>query len=383
MQHSKEPQHLECHDCALPVLIPILHHKQKALCPRCGLQLTSFHQSAIEYIVAFAITALLFLLATIPFPFLSFSAKGQYQQMDMIQGLLTLIDHQFLVLAILQISVIFIIPLIILCGLIYLLLPVILVNKPPPAKEKILNLIFMLIPWSMAEIFLIGALVSLIKIISVADITLGLSFYAYIIFSICMVSTITHLDKVQLQNVLEIAHPPVAHRKFQNKQFTWALLITSVILYIPASTLPIMTTRLLGHDDPGTIMEGVILLWEHGSHPIAIIIFIASVFIPLAKMILLAWLNYSIQLKSNELNQQRMLLYRITEFVGRWSMIDVFVVIILVSLIQLGNTMSIYPGPAALAFSGVVIVTMLAAMSFDSHLIWHTDTNDDTSARRQ
>ena len=380
MQLSKEPQHIECHDCALPVLIPILQHKQKALCPRCGLQLTSFHQSAIQYIVAFAITALLFLLATLPFPFLSFTAKGQSQQMDIIQGLLTLIEHQFLVLAILQVSLIVIIPLVILCGLIYLLLPIILVSKPPPAKEKILNIIFMLLPWSMAEIFLIGALVSLIKITSLADITLGLSFYAYIIFSICMVSTITHLDKVHLQNVLGITHPPVANRKFQNKQFTWALLSTALILYIPASTFPIMTTRFLGHDDPSTIMEGVVLLWEHGSYPIAIIIFIASVFIPIAKIILLAWLNYSIQIKSNALNQQRMILYRITEFVGRWSMIDVFVVTILVSLIQLGNTMSIYPGPAALAFSGVVIVTMLAAMSFDSHLIWHSEINDDAFA---
>lgn len=381
MEHNREPQQIKCHDCALPVFIPVLQHKQKALCPRCGLQITSFHKSSIEHIVAFAITASLFLLATIPFPFLSFSAKGQSQQMNIIQGLNTLIEHQLLVLAILQSSVIFIIPLIILCGLIYLLLPVILFNKSPPAKEKILNIIFMLIPWSMAEIFLIGALVSLIKITSVADITLGLSFYAYIIFSICMVSTITHLDKVQLQNVLGITHLPPANRKFQNKQFTWALLITSLILYIPASTLPIMTTRLLGHDDPSTIMEGVILLWEHGSYPISTIIFIASVFIPIAKIILLAWLNYSIQIKSNALNQQRMILYRITEFVGRWSMIDVFVVSILVSLIQLGNTMSIYPGPAALAFSGVVIVTMLAAMSFDSHLIWHPDINDDSSTR--
>jgi paraquat-inducible protein A len=107
------------------------------------------------------------------------------------------------------------------------------------------------------------------------------------------------------------------------------------------------------------------------SYPIAIIIFIASVFIPVAKIVILCWLNYSVQRKQQHANSERIFWYRITEFVGRWSMIDVFVVAVLVSLIQLGNIMNALPGHAALAFCGVVIFTMLAAMSFDSRLIWY------------
>jgi paraquat-inducible protein A len=91
----------------------------------------------------------------------------------------------------------------------------------------------------------------------------------------------------------------------------------------------------------------------------------------------LIWLNYSVQRRQTNLTQERIVLYRIAEFVGRWSMVDVYVVIILVSLIQLGNTMSIYPGGASLAFCGVVIVTMLAAMTFDSHLIFKTEANNE------
>ena len=148
-----------------------------------------------------------------------------------------------------------------------------------------------------------------------------------------------------------------------------------MVLYIPANTLPIMTTRLFGQDDPSTIIGGVILLWSLGSYPIAIIIFVASVIVPVAKILVLAWLNYSVQKQSDSLSLERVKWYRLAEFVGRWSMIDVFVVIVLASLIQLGPTMSITPGAATLAFSGVVIVTMLAAMSFEPKLIWKNTNN--------
>lgn len=165
-------------------------------------------------------------------------------------------------------------------------------------------------------------------------------------------------------------------RKTDSIQRTWAFLITSIVLYFPANLLPIMSTTLLGKETTNTILSGVVLLWEHGSYPIALIIFIASVLVPLGKLFVLCWLCLMVQRKSSLLPRQRTILYRITEFIGRWSMIDVFVVAVLVSLIQLGNLMSIYPGPAALAFAGLVIATMLAAISFDPRLIW--DVYDDT-----
>jgi paraquat-inducible protein A len=163
-------------------------------------------------------------------------------------------------------------------------------------------------------------------------------------------------------------------------QRTMALVITATILYIPANVLPIMNTSLLGNADPSTILGGVVLLIHHGSYPIAAVIFIASVMVPTGKLMSITWLCWSVSRGQKTSHRQRTTMYRITEFVGKWSMTDVFVVAILVALIQLGGLMSITAGPAAIAFGGVVVVTMVAAESFDPRLIWDTveaDEQDD------
>jgi paraquat-inducible protein A len=163
---------------------------------------------------------------------------------------------------------------------------------------------------------------------------------------------------------------PVHVRNVNSIQRVWAYLITAILLYIPANMLPIMSTTLLGKTSSNTILGGVVTLWEYGSYPIAIVIFVASVLIPIVKLFVMAWLCFMVQNSSPILLRERTLLYRITEFIGRWSMIDVFVVAILVSLVHLGKLMTIYPGPAALSFAAMVVVTMLAAASFDPRLIW-------------
>ena len=137
-----------------------------------------------------------------------------------------------------------------------------------------------------------------------------------------------------------------------------------------------MHTRFLGRDTENTILGGVVSLWEHGSYPIAIVIFVASVLVPIGKFVVLGWLAISVQFSHTGGRRHRILLYRVTEFVGRWSMVDVFVVGILVALIQLGNIMTILPGPAALAFAAMVVTSMLAAISFDPRLIWVGDHDE-------
>ncbi|MFT5837575.1 MAG: paraquat-inducible protein A [Flavobacteriales bacterium] len=361
-----------CHECDYPITMPELTHKQAAVCPRCGFQLTVYHHNASQRIIALAVTSLIFLLASLPFEFLSFSASGQFQSMDILGSLWILVEKDYALLALVQAIAVLILPAFVLASLLYLLVPLSMGLRPAKAGWVIKTL-FKLLPWAMAEIFLIGVLVSLIKIISMADIGLGLSFYAYLLFTIFMTITLLYVDKYQLKLLFDFEveedHKPI--NPSHSIQTTWALLFTSVLLYIPANILPIMHTNVLGSDQPSTILGGVILLWKMGSYPIAVVIFIASVFVPVAKIVILFWLNYSVQAKQQHANSERIFWYRITEFVGRWSMIDVFVVAVLVSLIQLGNILSILPGHAALAFCGVVICTMLAAMSFDSRLIWY------------
>jgi paraquat-inducible protein A len=153
-------------------------------------------------------------------------------------------------------------------------------------------------------------------------------------------------------------------------QRTWALVLTAALLYIPANVLPIMTTTQLGRATDSTILGGVILLAHHGDYPIAAVIFIASVFVPIGKLLALSWLCFSVSRRQPTSHRERARLYRLTELVGKWSMTDVFVVAILVALIHLGGLLVITPGTAAIAFGGVVISTMLAAHTFDPRLIW-------------
>jgi len=161
-------------------------------------------------------------------------------------------------------------------------------------------------------------------------------------------------------------------------QQTLALLMTSVILLIPANFLPMMSTTFLGEKTQSTILGGVILLWQHQSYLVATVIFFASIVIPIGKLLALAWLCYEVRFRGFRSKYLGQKLYRLTEFIGKWSMIDVYVVAILVAMVQMGMIMKIEAGVAAIAFSGLVISTMLAALTFDPRLIWQQHDNNKT-----
>ena len=159
-------------------------------------------------------------------------------------------------------------------------------------------------------------------------------------------------------------------RKPASVQRSLALVIAAFVFYIPANLLPITHTAALGKVQSDTIMSGVIYFLHHGDWPLALVIFTASVAVPLLKLLILSFLIWSVSRRSRARPLDRTKLYRITEAVGRWSMVDVFVVTILVALVQLGFLANVEAGPGALYFSMVVIVTMFAAMVFDPRLIW-------------
>lgn len=154
---------------------------------------------------------------------------------------------------------------------------------------------------------------------------------------------------------------------------TWALVLAAIIFYIPANVLPITVVISLGKAQSDTIMSGVIYFIHSGMWPIALVIFLASIFVPLLKLLILIFLLISVQRKSSWRQQDRTRLYRITEIIGRWSMVDIFVVTILVALVHLGGLATIHAGPGAIFFGAVVVTTIFAAMSFDPRLIWDTE----------
>jgi len=164
-------------------------------------------------------------------------------------------------------------------------------------------------------------------------------------------------------------------RKPGSIQRTWAFLIAAVICYVPANVLPVLTTVTAAGRDSDTILQGVVLLWSPTGWPLSLIVLFASIMIPSAKILALVYLLVSVQRGSIENNGQRVRLYRVVELIGRWSMVDVFVDTFTAALIQLQPLMSVEPAAGLPFFAAVVVLTMLAAESFDPRLIWDSSSS--------
>lgn len=193
----------------------------------------------------------------------------------------------------------------------------------------------------------------------------------------CLCSHCGTLNEEGAGSACSVCDSDIVFRKPHSLQRTVAWLITAVVLYVPANVLPIMTTRYLGAPTESTIVGGVVQLWHHKSYFPAGIIFFASVMVPVAKIISLSWLCWISSVGYRLSRAQHTKLYAVTELLGRWSMIDICVVAVLVGLVQFGSLLKIESGAAGLAFAGVVICTMFAAHAFDPRLIW------DAIARRK
>jgi paraquat-inducible protein A len=157
---------------------------------------------------------------------------------------------------------------------------------------------------------------------------------------------------------------------------SWAFLVAAILLYLPANLYPVMSVTSFGQVRADTIFSGAEFLLAHGMWPLALIVFVASILVPVVKILTLAYLLLSVQLRSAARPIDRTRLYRLTEFVGRWSMVDVFVVSVLVALVNLGQVAEVEARAGAVFFAAVVVLTMLAAKTFDPRLIWDNVDND-------
>jgi paraquat-inducible protein A len=262
----------------------------------------------------------------------------------------------------------------------------------------------------MMDVFMVGILVAVVKLADMASIVPGVSLFALAFLIVVLAAAQSALDpdlvwsRISLPAAAGRAPQPgevhlscdvcalvvrpidalrdgdhlrcprctdVLHRrKPMSLQRTWALLLAAMVFYIPANLLPIMTVTSLGRSQSDTIMSGVRFMLDHGMWPLAAVIFTASLFVPLLKLLLLLFLLVSVQGRSRWRPRERTRLYRIVEAIGRWSMVDVYVVTILVALVRLGNLAMVQAELGAVFFCAVVVLTMLAAMSFDPRLIW-------------
>jgi paraquat-inducible protein A len=393
-----------CPHCDHFVELEPLGPKEAARCPFCKtiLQQGSDHRN--QTIIACSIAAIAAMICSLLFPFISLNTQGFSQSVTLLQaGEILLQFKEPLLAALFNLTTIGI-PLLLLVLLIPLHTSLFDV-LPNQIQKPLLKFTLGLQPWIMSEIFLIGVLVSLVKITSMADVDMGMSFWAFCMFVVLFIYCMNRVDKHHLWNrvkpyraikisslykraidhdinactkchVLHDAEhcPRCGHPAFirqpDSMQRVMALLLTASIMYIPANFLPILTSETLYQVTESTIMGGVIILWKQESYPIASIIFIASILIPLLKILLLGWLCLVVKGYTAVSKKGHTKVYHMIELIGKWSMLDIFVVAISVALVQLGQLMTVTPGPGALFFAGVVIASMLAAQQFDSRLLW-------------
>lgn len=397
-----------CPECDLVIALPALRHGEAAECPRCRYTLEQRVSDSMQRVLAFASAGLLMLLFALPFTFASFKIRGVEQQIAVVQTASALFyDNEVLLALVVSLSII-IFPALFLAGISYLYLQI-SAGLVWSWQKSLARLVMRLRPWMMADVFLIGVLVSLVKVSSMAEIGFGLSFWAFCLFVVLLLKTVTSIDVDRFwfafagepdspvavkagRNAREqgvtgcaLCAFPVApevsskcprcgeHTKMPTRnsvERTWALILTAAVLYIPANILPVMNTVSWGTNTPQTLIGGILNLAETGSLPVAVIIFFASIVIPIAKLLALSWLCYVVKHPKSVKAGVQVSLYRVTHLIGRWSMIDVFVVATLAALIQAGFLMSVTPGPGILPFASVVIITMIAAMQFDARLLW-------------
>lgn len=415
-QSHQHERYILCKHCDLLVDLPVLEIREKACCPRCHATLTVCWDVPRSRLNAYSLAALLMLLLACMFPFISMNVTGIVQEISLAEIPRALFSENYAVLSWLFLLLVLLLPA---SSLIIMLL---LINPLPLAtslKIHLARILFWLKNWCMPEIFMAAVLVSFVKLMAYGEIAIGSSFWPMGLFCLLLLRAFQCLDKYWLwQRIAPL--PPVTQplhvgqsalrqglrlcgcchailpvtadrcprcqakgqpRRKHSMQWTMALLITAIMLYLPANLLPMMSTEFLGSKGAATILSGVLLLWEEGAWPVALVIFIASIVVPCLKMIAIGWLCWDAGGYGRSQGARMHLIYMLVEFVGRWSMIDVFVIAILSALVQVGSLLHVYPASGALIFAVVVVITMFASLSFDPRLNW--DRTDEQYVKEQ
>lgn len=408
---------LVCHDCGtLQAIIPITKDLEMA-CSNCGNALQVGVGPWVDKATALAVTAMILFISANLFMFLTLKLAGSEQGITIISGVIALADREHWILASLVLVTIFLLPLFEAFALLYLLIPYRL-KRRLPGQVQVFRWLVRLQPWIMLDVFLLGVLVTTVKLGDAAEVTIGPGLPLFFALVCVLQMAYWLINKNQLWGWLHSnncftsspdetlydchvcnamigetivntqGHCPRCNNRVHTRipdslQKTAALVIAATILYIPANMYSIMKYEELGTTYDSTIIAGVIDLARHGLWLVAIVVFVASVVVPVAKLLMLSYLVWSVRTKMNRAAKQRVTLYRITEFIGRWSMVDVYVVTLLTAVVQFGLIGVVEPGAALLPFAAVVVLTMLAAESFDPRLIWdHVADEATPSAMR-
>ncbi len=409
---------ISCHDCGLLQRISHLPEDGTVQCCRCSAVLRKRQrikpEKSIEHTLALVITALvLFTIANI-FPIIEIQAEGNELSSTLFACVEYLFNNNMKLLAGLVFLTSIGAPMIQLTGLFYILLPLHF-NVRSWNAPQVYRIVRVISSWSMLEVLMLGILVAVVKLSGLATVIPGIALWTFglLIFVVAAIlndldtemlweqisskTAATTIPKLALNVQFSNCHncnllntitssganacprcgAAVHSRKPDSLNRCTALLIAAAVLYIPANLLPVMVVTSLGKVEGDTIISGVIYLATSGDWPLAVIVFVASIVVPSIKLIILSLLLFTVHFKSSWRPKERTRLYRLTELIGRWSMVDIFVDTLMATLIQIQGLMVIEVGVGAVAFGAVVVLTMLAAMAFDPRLIWDNLENVD------
>ncbi|WP_165285887.1 membrane integrity lipid transport subunit YebS [Yersinia pseudotuberculosis] len=394
-----------CCECDALFTLPPLGGNQTAYCPRCNAQITSGRDWSLTRLPAMACAMLLLIPFAFTEPLISIRLLGTRIDASLLAGIWQMSRQGDPITASMVAFCVLAAPVTLTFSILYLRIG----SRIGINLRPILLILERLKEWVMLDIYLIGMAVACIKVKEYADIMPGTGLIAYLALTLLSILTLVHLNLEQLwerfypqeqppgpQETLRVClschytghpdshgrcprcHTPLRHRRRHSLQKTWAALIAAIVLLLPANLLPISIVYANGARIEDTIFSGVVSLASSGNFPIAAVVFIASVLVPFTKVIVLITLLLSIHLKTQHSLKTRMRLLRLITWIGRWSMLDLFVIALMMSLINRDQLFSFTMGPAAFYFGSAVILTILAVEWLDSRLIWDAYATGNT-----
>jgi paraquat-inducible protein A len=415
-----------CPGCDLLVLEPAVPDGHYLACGRCGKVLSKAYENSIHKVLALSFTGLLLYIPAMFLPLMTLSSLGIKEKSNVIETAHNFFLNGYYLVALIVFVTAVLVP------FLKLFLPFVAacalrLGKTSKPLRSAFRFLKHLEEWGMVEVYLLGILITLIKMGDVASIDFNLGFYCFIALVLISMAATVSLDNKLFWHYLDtqVPHPgdeeieritsrlsadprlmqtaaqlglmrchdcgrliSMSGHKEDHAQScprcgsamhfrtassvvrTWALVITSIILFFPANMLPIMEVEFLGIPDRSTILDGILYFLKEGSFGIGLIIFVASILVPLFKIIGMLIILLSIRSGKKHYLRQKAKMFRFIEFIGRWSMLDIFVVALLTVLVDFGFLTSMHTAPGATYFCAVVVATMTAAIIFDPRILW-------------
>ncbi len=414
---------LACRNCDLLLPKVQIERGKNLICPRCGTVVYKQYNNTLTRSFYISLGGLILFFPAVSLPLMTFNVFGMKESGNILQTIQTFMEKEYLLVALTMFFSIVLFPLVKFTSLAFVSF-CLLKEKRPRFLRKIFKLCDYFEEWAMMEIFLLGIMVTIIKMYHSAEISFGIGFYCLIGLVIltllrctnreefwrhiengrkqktapppssqnypmqyCISAAERHLirckecGKLSTQNNANQAptrckrcHSTLHMRKPHAIAITWVLVITAALLFFPANMMPIMRVQFLGIPSSSTIIDGIIIFFQDGSWFIALVILSASILIPLFKIAGLAILLCTVHFKRPYFLKQKTAMFRFIVFIGRWSMLDIFVVALLGYYMDFRFFTSIKSAPGAIFFCLVVVTTMIAAMIFDPRIMWDMQT---------